>query len=220
MRSKNTQMQSWQKSQKGRETQRESRDLYTFFSFVFSFNPLLLLPSVFSVAFSSKASTSIEENRVIKYSINFDTTRYGRLITIIMWLFHCASAKWIKWATLCDHILGVFFLFCYCCYSPFCLRILFFHLHWDYSRIYLMRRSDTRKYPPAVSFDELIEWVLLSQSMSIAVLIFSPDYLLNLTFIWELLLSAYMQIWCLCTFRVCIHVYCVLRTDTRRRAKT
>lgn len=115
---------------------------------------------------------------------------------------------------------GSFFLFCYCCYSPFCLRILFFHLHWDYSRIYLMRRSDTRKYPPAVSFDELIEWVLLSQSMSIAVLIFSPDYLLNLTFIWELLLSAYMQIWCLCTFRVCIHVYCVLRTDTRRRAKT
>lgn len=85
---------------------------------IHSFHPFSLSILFYFVAFCNfgcifveSKHDSIEANQVIKYSINFDTTRYGRLITIIMWLFHCASAKWIKWATLCDHILGVF-LFC------------------------------------------------------------------------------------------------------------
>lgn len=103
---------SWQKRA---EKEREWRDLYVcilFFRFRF------LLQSSFIVAFCIFGCIFVEsqqalrlKNKVIKYSINFDTTRYGRLITIIMWLFHCVHRQVNQVGTFMRSHFGSFFCF-------------------------------------------------------------------------------------------------------------
>lgn len=125
-----------------------------------------------------------------------------------MW-FHCESVSesnepvyaitfWNFW----------FFWFCCCCYFSFyycslgsvCAFLLFFDLRLQ-SNLYDDVQIRTLKMDSGYIFGELIEWVLLLQSMSIALLIFSLDCLLNLTFIWGTWsVCCCMQNWCFCTF--------------------
>lgn len=169
-----------------------------FFRFLFQCS-FIIAYCIFGCIF---VETSIRlKNKVIKYSINFDTTRYGRLITIIMWLFHCASPS-VSSGQVCIAFWKLF------CYSSFCFRIFpFICVEFIWCDVLTHKISSGHIIRVA-----LIEWILLSQSMSIAVLIFSLDYLLNLTFIWEYetaVCSACTQIWCSCTFRVCLRT-CIL----------
>lgn len=147
------------KRRRGREKEKNgewTRFVYVFFS-VFSFN-LLFFIIAYCIFVCIFAEPLRSKNKVIKYSINFDTTRYGRLITIIMW-FHCESVSesnepvyaitfWNFW----------FFWFCCCCYFSFyycslgsvCAFLLFFT--WDYCRIYMMMfRFGHSKWTPAIS---------------------------------------------------------------------
>lgn len=170
------------KSGREREKQKEQKSdrtmgfVYEFFAFSLSTRFLrIILPTVFSVAFSSKPLRS--KNKVIKYSINFDTTRYGRLIIIIMWFQHSASANasngQVYAITFWDFVLLLFLLlllllFLFLSVSFFCIEITAEFKWWCFDtrnrlRLYL-RWTNWAGFAVAINVDcvvDIFSWLFI-----------------------------------------------------------